>query len=119
MTRRLLCAVAPLVVALCGCGTQATAPRGGPLPAADQQELLGLAATLQRVDGDFAQGFVASVPDCDRACLLRGHICTLAARICGIAGRHPDDPDARERCRDAQERCRRAQGRVAERCRCL
>lgn len=120
MRRRLpRAAAALLALSLCACGTQ-QAPAGPPLPAAERESLEGFGQTLQRVDLDLAQSFAAAgAPDCDRACLLRGHICTLAERICGIAGRHPGDPQARERCRDARERCRRAQERVAERCRCL
>ncbi|MCK7475969.1 MAG: hypothetical protein MZV49_26295 [Rhodopseudomonas palustris] len=105
-------------LSLCACGTQ-PAPAGPPLTAPERETLGGFAEALQRVDLDFGQAFAAGAPDCNRACLLRGHICALAERICGIADRHPGDLQARERCRDARERCRRAEERVGGRCRCL
>lgn len=119
MTRRLPLVAAPLLAVWLGaCGAQ-PAPTATPLTVPERESLDALAAALGRVDLDLGQSFVGGEPDCNRACLLRGHICSLAERICAIAGRHPDDPQARERCRDARERCRRAQERVGERCRCL
>ena len=119
MGRRLALAAAPLLaLSLYACGTQ-PAPAGPPLTAPERESLDGFAEALRRFDLGLGQAFVAGAPDCNQACLLRGHICTLAERICGIADRHPGDQPARERCRDARERCRRAQERVAERCRCL
>jgi hypothetical protein len=106
---------------LAGCGRPvAQSPAGPPLAAPERADLVGLAATLARVDDDLAQAFPAgAAPDCDRACLLQRHICALADRVCAIAARHPGDDQARALCRDSRERCQRAQARVAERCRCL
>ena len=115
--RRTRAAALLLALSMCACGT-AQPPARPALPATEPESLAALAEALERMDGDLGQSFEAAA-DCDRACLMAGHICTLAERICAIAERHPEDPSARERCRDARDRCRRAHERVAASCRCV